>query len=131
MPPYGNFTGRDKGYDAEAALTKYRAVKAGATAEGVAPIAANTDKALGVALFGVTSAEILRGKGATVREAGIVEWEAGAAIAKDAAVTIDAAGRCVTAATTNRVYGRTRQAAALSGDVIAVAVNFDNTPILA
>lgn len=131
MPPYGNSIGRDKGYDAEAALTKYRAVKAGTTVEGVTAIAANTDRALGVVLFGVTAPEITRGKGATVREGGIVEWEAGAAIVRGASVTIDAAGRCVTAASTNRVYGYARQAAAASGDVIAVAVNFDNTPILA
>lgn len=130
MPPFGQ-AGLEKGYDAETAITICRAVKKGATAEGVAAIAAATDRAAGVSLFGVTAAEVLRGKGASVRRTGIAEWEAGAAIAKDASVTIDAAGRCVTAVSTNRVYGVAEQAAAASGDRIAVAVNFINPPILA
>lgn len=126
MPAYGNFTGRDKGYDAEAAITKFRAVKGGATAEGVTAVTAATDVIRGVAQFGVTAAEILRGKGATVRMDGITEWEAGAAIAKDAALTIDAVGRCVTAAAGNDVWGYALQAA--SGSGVRIAVNMTRAP---
>lgn len=131
MPAYGNSIGLDKGYDAESAISKYFAVKPGTTAEGVTAVTANTDRAIGVSLFGVTSAEILRGKGASIREAGIVEWQCSAAIAKGAAVTISANGRCVTAATGNRVYGYARQASLNADEVIAVEVNFANPPILA
>ena len=133
MPPYGNSIGRDKGYDAEAAISKYFAVKQGTTAEGVTPCTAATDRCIGVALFAVSASEITRGKGATVREAGIVEWQCSAPIAKGAAVTTSANGRCVTAAGggTNRVYGYARQASANADEVIAVAVNFDTAPILA
>lgn len=97
MPAYGN-VGRDKGYDVEAAVVKYRAVKGGVGAESVTPITAVTDLVKGVTLFHVTAADILRGKGATIREEGIVEWEAGGVIAKDTEVTIDVLGRCVSAA---------------------------------
>lgn len=59
---YGNFI-LDKGYDAEAAITKFRAVKLGATAEGVTPVTAAADDVLGIAQFGVTAGEIAAGIG--------------------------------------------------------------------
>lgn len=130
MPPFGQ-AGLDKGYDAETAISIRRAVKKGATAEGVTAITGAGDKACGVSLFGVTLAEVARGKGASVRRTGIAEWEAGAAVAKDVAVSIDATGRCILAVSGARVYGTTEQAAAAAGEVIAVAVNFINPPILA
>lgn len=95
MPGYGNSIGLDKGYDAEAPLSKYRAVKMGTTAEGVAPITAVTDTAIGIAYFGVTADEINRGKGGNVRRGGIAEWEAGGVITRGDLVTMDSSGRCV------------------------------------
>jgi hypothetical protein len=123
MPAYGQ-AGLEKGYNAESALVKRRAVKHGATAEGVTAIAANTDIAWGVALFGVSSAELLRGKGASIRRDGIAEWEAGEAIAVSVPVTIDSVGRCVHAVAGNYVYGITEQVSTAAGDMIAVAVDF-------
>lgn len=119
MPAYGNFV-LDKGYDAEAAIVKYRAVKGGATAEGVLPCTVLGEGGRGVSQFDVTAPDILRGKGASVRENGITEWEAGAAIAKDALVSVDASGRCITCATGQNVWGRARQAASGVGVRIAV-----------
>lgn len=119
MPAYGNFL-LDKGYDVDAAITKFRAVKAGATAESVTPVTVAGENGLGVAQFDVSAAEILKGKGSSVREQGITEWEAGAAIARGADVTVDASGRCVTAVATNRIWGSARQAAGASGNRIAV-----------
>lgn len=120
MPAYGNFV-LDKGYDAAAALTKFRFVKQTANAEEVTPVTAATDVTHGVAQFGVTAAELLQGKGASVRLEGISEVEAGAAVAKGAEVMSDTSGRCVTAATAgNRVVGVALQAASASGDRIAV-----------
>lgn len=121
MPAYGNFI-LDKGYDAEAAITIYRAVKGGATAEGVTPCTVLGEMGRGVAQFGVTSGEITRGKGCTCREQGITEWEAGGVIAKDAEVTVAADGRCVAVAGggTQRIWGYARQAASGAGVRIAV-----------
>lgn len=93
MPATGNFV-LDKGYDAAAAITIYRAVKLSAD-ETVTPITAITDVPIGVAQFGVTSGEILKGKGASVRHApGITEWEASIAIAAGQLVTLESDGRC-------------------------------------
>lgn len=94
---YGNFI-LDKGYDADAALTKFRAVKR--TSTGVTPVTASTDALLGIAQYGVTTDEIAKGKGASVREMGISEWEAGGAVALGAEVMADSSGRCVTLAAT-------------------------------
>lgn len=76
MPAYGNFI-LDKGYDAAAALTKYRFVKFSAE-ETVTPVTAIADLAIGVAQFDVSAAEINKGKGASVRLEGISEVEVGA-----------------------------------------------------
>lgn len=119
MPSYGNFI-IDKGYDAEAAITKYRAVKKGATAEGVIQCAVLGERGRGVSQFDVAAADLTRGKGVSVREEGITEWEAGAAIASEALVTVDAQGRCVTAATGQAVWGEARQAASGAGVRISV-----------
>lgn len=123
MPSYGNFI-RDKGYDADAAITKYRAVKPGASAESVAPCSVLGENGVGVSQFGCTSAEILRGKGASVREDGTTEWEVGTAnagvVAKGVDVTVDAAGCCQLAAAGHRVWGKSRQASTAAGQRIAV-----------
>ena len=122
MPATGNY-GRDKGYDAEAAITKYRAVKGGTGAEGVTPVTADTDLVVGVAQYGVTTGEIAQGKGASVREEGITIWEAGGVISKDALVGVDASGRCLALASGKRCHGRARQAA--SGSGVRISVELD------
>jgi Uncharacterized conserved protein (DUF2190) len=125
MPSWGNFV-LDKGLDADAALTKFRAVKMGAAEESVAPIAASTDVAIGVAQFDVTSQDITNKRGASVRMAGISEMETiGAAIARGAMVSISPNGRAKTAATGERVIGIALQAgAATAGVRIAVQLTF-------
>lgn len=123
MPGYG-FSGMDKGYDAESVIANHRAVKLGTTPEGCTAITGNTDRAIGVSIFHVTSDEMLRGKGATIREEGIVEWEVGSGgVTRGDAATIDAEGRVVTAATGNLVYGYVRQTG-VAGDIVAVTVDF-------
>lgn len=88
----GNFV-LDKGYDASAAITKFYAVKMTGVAEQVGPITANTDEIQGFAQFGVTTAEIAKGKGASVRCIGITEAVAVGAIADGNWVTLEADGR--------------------------------------
>ncbi len=119
MPSYGNFV-LDKGYDADAALTKFRAVKMGAAEESVAPVAASTDVAIGIVQFDVTSQDITNKRGASVRLAGISEMEASAAITRGAMVSISANGRAKAAATGERVIGIALQAASGAGVRVAV-----------
>lgn len=95
-----------RGFNATAALTKARAVKAHASlAETVIPITAATDKAMGVAEFSVSAAEILLGKGVTVHMAGIVEMECSAAVAVGDIIGMATDGRAKVAASTERVIG--------------------------
>lgn len=88
----GNFV-LDKGYDASAAITKYRAVKMTGVAEQAGPVTANTDEILGFAQFSVSAAEIAKGKGTSVRLIGITEAEAVGAIDEGNWVTLEADGR--------------------------------------
>ena len=99
----GNFV-LDKGYRAAGALTKFRAVKMSAP-ETVTPVTAITDNIAGVVQFGVSAAELAKGKGALVRVEGITEMEASAAVAVGAAVSAGTDGRAKTAATGERVIG--------------------------
>jgi len=100
----GNYV-LDKGYNAAAAITKFRAVKLTA-AETVGPVTAATDVVHGFAQFGVTGAEITRGKGASVRIEGITEAEASGAIAVGDIVTVEADGRVSSNESGQRVVGR-------------------------
>jgi hypothetical protein len=117
----GNFV-LDKGYRAAAALTKFRAVKFSA-AETVTPVTAITDQIAGIVQFGVTSGELAKGKGASVRTMGISEAEASAAIPVGSSVSIAADGRVKVAATGERVVGRcVGHAAGVAGDRISLFV---------
>lgn len=129
MPATGNFL-LDKGYDAAAAITKFRAVKFSAE-ETVTPVTAITDVICGVEQFGVSAAEILKGKGSSVRRAGITEWEAAGVIAVGSLVTLEADGRCsaYVAASGKRVVGLCEHAS--SGAGARCSVNLDITGALA
>lgn len=99
----GNYI-QDKGYDAAEALTKFRAVKF-TTAETVGPVTADTDVIAGVVQHDVTAAEILRGKGASIRVEGDTLMECTGNIAIGALVVISANGRAVTGTAGDRVIG--------------------------
>jgi hypothetical protein len=120
----GNFV-IDKGYNAAAALTKFRACKYSGNAEEVTPVTAITDKPAGWAQFAVSAADIIRGKGATVRLLGITEAEASTAIAVGAECTLEADGRVsvLAAASGKRIVGMcVGEAAAGAGDRITMLV---------
>jgi len=120
---YGNFV-LDKGYDLAAACEKFRVVKATSNAEEVTKVSAATDYPLGVIQFGVITSELTRGKGASVREQGISEVAAGAAITKGVEVEIDANGRVITASGTagRWVLGIALAAAGALDDYIPVMI---------
>lgn len=130
MPSYGNFI-LDKGYDADAAISKGRAVKVGTSAESVTPVTAEGDMVLGIAVFAVSAAEILKGKGASVRRDGIAEMETGAAVTRGDSAAIDASGRVVAANTGARVIGLIEQTADAAGKFVAVSLNLPSATVSA
>jgi hypothetical protein len=122
MPATGNFV-LDKGFDAAAAITKFRAVKLSAD-ETVTPVTAITDRSIGVEQFGVSAAEILKGKGASVRLMGITEMEVSANVAVGDLVSAGTDGRAKTAATGERVIGEcVKGTTAGAGARISVQLN--------
>lgn len=120
---YGNFV-LDKGYDAAGLIRKFRVVELTANPEEVGEANAVTDYPLGISQFAVTAAEILKGKGASIREAGISELEIASAIARGAEVEFDTQGRGVTASGTagRWVIGVALEAGTNSGDRIPVGI---------
>jgi hypothetical protein len=113
MPATGNFI-LDKGYDAAAAITKFRAVKFSAE-ETVTPVTAISDVVVGVEQFGVSAPEIAKGKGASIRTEGATEMEASNVCTVGALAAIAADGRCLNATTGARVIGYFRQGASGAG----------------
>ena len=95
---------QDKGYDAAAALVKFRAVKFTA-AETVGPVTADTDVVAGVVQHDVTADEILLGKGASIAVEGDTVMECAGNIAIGALVTIGATGLATSAASGDRIIG--------------------------
>jgi hypothetical protein len=121
---YGNFV-LDKGYIAAAALTKFRAVKFSA-AETVTPVTTATDQIAGFVQYSVSSGEILKGKGASVRQQGITEAEASGSVSVGAVCGMATDGRVKTAATGERVVGRcVGHAATNAGDRIALEIDLN------
>lgn len=94
-----------RGYDAAAAITKYRAVKLTTAENTVTPVTAATDFAVGVAAFDCTAADILKGKGVNVAHIGIVTMEASAAINAGQVVGFGTDGRAKVVASGERVFG--------------------------
>lgn len=118
MVAYGNY-GMAKGYDADSQILKFRAVAFGAAAESVAPITVAGSTGVGVSQFDCLTAEILQGKGVTVMEEGITEWELGGTVTRGDRVTVDNTGRCVAAAGFDYLWGVARQSGTV-GQRIAV-----------
>jgi hypothetical protein len=93
-----------KGYNAAAALTKFRAVKFSAS-ETVTPVTGITDMVAGIVQFDVTASEITKGKGASIATEGDSLWEASAAITIGQRVSIAADGRCKAVGAGERTMG--------------------------
>ena len=121
MPATGNFI-LDKGYDAAAAITKFRAVKFSAE-ETVTPVTAVADVVAGIEQFGVSSTEITKGKGASIRVMGASEVEAGGLCTVGALASIMNDGRVHNAVTGERVIGQFRQGAASAGNRCSVILD--------
>lgn len=104
----------DLGYDAAAALTKYTAVKM-SDSMTVTPCTAEGDVWIGVTMFGVTAAEILQGKGASVRHMGVALIVVGTGGVTFGTIGVmDAAGKVVASNTGARPLGLVLATAAVN-----------------
>jgi len=116
-----------KTFVAESACTANRMVKIGAAANGVVPVAAVTDKAIGIA---VEDADPAAGVSAVsvwlFNEGGIVPIEAAAAISFGALVAPSANGRGQTAVVTQFVRGIALAAAGGAGEIIPMLVDVEH-----
>jgi hypothetical protein len=113
---------QDKGYNAAAALVKFRAVKFSAP-ETVTPVTADTDVIAGVVQHDVTAEEITLGKGASICVEGDTLMEATGAITEGALVTVSANGRATSAASGDRVIGTCIEPAGGAGEYARVHLN--------
>lgn len=94
-----------RGYDAAAAITKFRAVKLTTAENTVTPVTAATDVVAGVAEFDCTAADILKGKGVNVIHMGVATVEASAAINVGVYVGIASDGRAAASGAGVRTLG--------------------------
>lgn len=115
-----------KTFQAEAAVVLNRFVKVGTLGNAVVPIAAVTDKSMGIA---VESADPALGNSAASvwlhSEGGIVPIEAAAAIALNAKIAPSANGRGQTAVVTQFARGTALKAAGGAGEIIPMLVAVD------
>lgn len=112
----------DLPYQASAAVVKNRFVKLSGN-QTVAPIAAVTDKALGVVQVDISTTEAAQGKTGAVMVLGVSWVEAAAAITINDSVSPSANGRAQTTVATQFPAGRALKAAAAAGDLIPVLLN--------
>jgi hypothetical protein len=108
-----------KGYDAAAAITKKRFVKITGEQQ-VSQCSVAGENAIGVAIFSVSTAEIAKGKGASVIEEGRAIVEAGVALVVGNKVATDNQGRAVVAVATNHVLGVVEKGASGAGSECTV-----------
>lgn len=117
-----------RGFDADAAITKNRAVKLTTDETEVTPITGVTDIAVGIAEFDCSAADILKGKGVSVIMMGIAVMEASEAITAGQLVSCTANGRAQVAASAERLVGLcVGNPAGGSGEQISVLLSLPGT----
>jgi len=113
-----------KTYDAEGAILPYRIIKFGAADYGVVQAAAAADLSIGVSnILGAAAA----GDPVDVVKSGIAKVEFGGAITRGAAITANASGQAVAAATTNQVIGYA-EVSGVAGDIGSVFISPSKLP---
>lgn len=125
----GNFV-LDKGYNAAVAITKFRCVKMSGNAEEVTPVTGIADNIVGIAQFGVATADLALGKGASVRLMGITEVEAAGAIDEGQWCQLEADGRvsALVGASGKKLVGKcVGHASANAGDRVSMLIVHTNT----
>lgn len=96
---------QDKGYDAAAPVTKFRAVKWSAE-EIVTPVTAGaTDIVAGIPQESASALDITHGKGVPIAVEGDTEWECSVALAVGTRVAAANDGTCIVAAAGMKIHG--------------------------
>jgi len=119
---------QDKGYDAAAAITKFRAVKFSAE-ETVTPVTAAADIVAGVAQTDVSAGDITHGKGCVVAVEGDTEWECSEALAVGTRVAIGNDGTCNAAGAAEKIHGWVVEPTTATGQRARVHLNLNQDPI--
>jgi hypothetical protein len=120
--PGPNFTGLDKGYIADSAVTQFHAVKFGTADEHCTIVTAITDTVLGFSQEAVPVGSSDIGKRAiNIREAGITYAKAAGTIARGAYVKVTATGAVIAAVAGDPFCGRAEMSA-VSGDLFTVYI---------
>src|SRR5688572_6901317 len=112
----------DKGFRAEAAVSMFYPVKAGANNEGVLPVSAVTDKVVGWAQETASAQDATDGRVINVRMMGITRAIAGAAIARGTPVKITAAGKVIAATASGPAHGVATYSVTADGDHVDVLI---------
>ena len=119
---------QDKGYDAAAAITKFRAVKFSAE-ETVTPVTAGaTDTVAGIAQEAVSAADILHGKGCPIATMGDSEWECSEALAVGVRVTVGNDGTCNAAGAGEKIHGWVVEPTTATGQRARVHLSLNGDP---
>lgn len=115
--------GAAKGKNAGGAITKFRFVKLdpnAADGETVVQCDTSGEGAFGVALFSVSTDEIVRGKGCSVITDGRMILESAEAIANGDAVSTDAVGRAQVANSGDQILGYCDEPSTAAGNQCSV-----------
>jgi len=121
----GNY-GMDKGYKPAVALTKFRFVKFSAE-DTVTVVTGKTDVVCGVAQYSVSTAELSKGKNASVRMEGISEVEIASTVSVGDLAGLTANGTIRTATTGDRIVGTVTHGATTAGERASVMVEITST----
>lgn len=117
----------DQSYRAASALTRFRAVKVSG-ASAVTAVTAQGERVIGIVQETASAEDATNQRVVAVRTIGRSRAEAGAAIARDALLTVTAVGKLETAAAGDYVIGRALNAAGADGDWFDMELStFDDT----
>jgi len=119
---------QDKGYDAAAAITKFRAVKFSAE-ETVTPVTAAADIVAGVAQESVSAGDITHGKGCVIAVEGDTEWECSEALAVGTRVAIGNDGTINAAGAGEKIHGWVVEPTTATGQRARVHLNLNQDPV--
>jgi hypothetical protein len=119
---------QDKGYDAAAAITKYRAVKWSAE-ETVTPVTAGaTDIVAGIPQESVSAGDITHGKGVPLAVEGDTEWECSAALAVGVRVACANDGTCIASVAGSKIHGWVVEPTTATGQRARVHLSLNGDP---
>jgi hypothetical protein len=119
---------QDKGYDAAAPITKYRAVKWSAE-EVITPVTAGaTDIVAGIPQESASALDITHGKGVPLAVEGDTEWECSAALAVGTRVACANDGTCIASVAGSKIHGWVVEPTTATGQRARVHLSLNGDP---